>query len=123
MASILDKLDSLGDEHPHKLLYSYLDLNGNPLEGYTYASFIQRTKATVSYTHLDVYKRQELIRIVSESTMITVPGPCVPLDTLNAQDPLSSAPDVIVPVETTALSEDGITSSAWSATSIGSDGL
>jgi thioester reductase-like protein len=49
MASILDKLDSLGDEHPHKLLYSYLDLNGNPLEGYTYASFIQRTKAIAGH--------------------------------------------------------------------------
>jgi hypothetical protein len=32
MASILDKLDSLGDQHPHKLLYSYIDLNGNPIE-------------------------------------------------------------------------------------------
>jgi hypothetical protein len=30
MASILDRLDRLGDEHPHKLLYSYLDLNGTP---------------------------------------------------------------------------------------------
>jgi hypothetical protein len=30
-ASILDRLDRLGAEHPHKLLYSYLDLNGIPL--------------------------------------------------------------------------------------------
>src|ERR1700678_598913 len=45
MASILDQLDRLGNEHPHKLLYSYPDLNGNPLESYTYASFLQRTKA------------------------------------------------------------------------------
>ncbi len=45
MASILEQLDKLGDEHPHKLLYSYLDLNGNPLECYSYASFIERTKA------------------------------------------------------------------------------
>ena len=45
MASILDQLDKLGKDHPHKLLYSYIDLNGNPLEGYSYASFIQRTKA------------------------------------------------------------------------------
>ena len=43
MASILDQLDRLGDEHPHKLLYSFLDLNGNPSESYTYASFLQRT--------------------------------------------------------------------------------
>src|ERR1700723_813017 len=49
MASILDQLDRLGDEHPHKLLYSYLDLNGNPLECYSYASFIQRTKAIAGH--------------------------------------------------------------------------
>ena len=45
MASILDSLDRLGSEHPRKLLYSYLDLHGNPIESYTYASFIRRTKA------------------------------------------------------------------------------
>ncbi len=45
MASILDQLDRLGDKNPHKLLYSYLDLNGNPVESYSYASFIERTKA------------------------------------------------------------------------------
>lgn len=44
MASILDQLDKLGDEQPHKLLYAYLDLNGNPIESYTYASFLHRTK-------------------------------------------------------------------------------
>jgi thioester reductase-like protein len=49
MASILDQLDRLGHEHPHKLLYSYLDLNGNPLESYTYASFLQRTKAIAGH--------------------------------------------------------------------------
>jgi thioester reductase-like protein len=49
MASILDQLDSLGDEQPHKLLYSYLDLNGNPLESYSYASFLQRTKAIAGH--------------------------------------------------------------------------
>src|ERR1700678_1667402 len=49
MASILDQLDRLGREHPHKLLFSYLDLNGNPLESYTYASFIQRTKAIAGH--------------------------------------------------------------------------
>src|ERR1700686_248878 len=49
IASILDKLDSLGDEHPHKLLYSYIDLNGSQIEGYTYASFLQRTKAIAGY--------------------------------------------------------------------------
>jgi acyl-CoA synthetase (AMP-forming)/AMP-acid ligase II len=49
MASILDQLDSLGDEQPHKLLYSYLDLNGNSLESYSYASFLQRTKAIAGH--------------------------------------------------------------------------
>src|SRR5271165_4594310 len=44
MASILYQLDRLGDKHPHKLLYSYIDLNGNPTECYSYASFIDRTK-------------------------------------------------------------------------------
>jgi len=49
MASILEQLDRLGDEHPHKLLYSYLDLNGNPIEGYSYASFLHRTKAIAGH--------------------------------------------------------------------------
>jgi len=49
MASILDQLDRLGDEHPHKLLYSYIDLNGTQIEGYTYASFLQRTKAIAGH--------------------------------------------------------------------------
>ena len=49
MASILDQLDRLGDEHPHKLLYSYLDLNGNPVECYSYSSFIERTKAIAGH--------------------------------------------------------------------------
>src|SRR5580698_4091851 len=53
MASILDQLDRLGDQHPHKLLYSYIDLNGNPIEGYTYASFIQRTKAIAGHLRKD----------------------------------------------------------------------
>ena len=43
------KLDRLGEEHPHKLLYSYLDLNGNTLESYTYASFLRRTKAIAGH--------------------------------------------------------------------------
>jgi len=49
MVSILDQLDRLGEEHPHKLLYSYLDLHGNPIECYSYASFIARTKAIASH--------------------------------------------------------------------------
>jgi thioester reductase-like protein len=49
MASILDKLDRLGDEHPHKLLYSYIDLNGNQIEGYSYGSFLHRTKVIAGH--------------------------------------------------------------------------
>jgi thioester reductase-like protein len=49
MVSILDQLDRLGEEHPHKLLYSYLDINGNTIECYSYASFIERTKAIASH--------------------------------------------------------------------------
>jgi acyl-CoA synthetase (AMP-forming)/AMP-acid ligase II len=49
MASILDQLDRLGDKHPNKLLYSYLDVNGNPIECYSYASFLHRTKAIAGY--------------------------------------------------------------------------
>jgi len=49
IASILDKLDRLGDEHPHKLLYSYLDLNGHPIEGYSYQSFLHRTKVIAGH--------------------------------------------------------------------------
>jgi thioester reductase-like protein len=49
MASILDQLDRLGNKHPHKLLYSYIDLNGNPIESYSYASFIERTKSIASH--------------------------------------------------------------------------
>src|SRR3984885_2959911 len=45
MALILDQLDRLGDEHPHKLLYSYLDLNGNPIEEHSYGSFLRRPQA------------------------------------------------------------------------------
>ena len=48
-ASILDHLDRLADEHPDKLLYSYLDVNGDPIESYTYASFLRRTQAIAGH--------------------------------------------------------------------------
>jgi thioester reductase-like protein len=48
-ASILDHLDRLADEHPNKLLYSYLDVQGDPIESYTYASFLQRTEAIAGH--------------------------------------------------------------------------
>jgi thioester reductase-like protein len=47
--SILDKLDSLGDQHPHKLLYSYIDVNGNPIGGYSYQEFLHRTKVIAGH--------------------------------------------------------------------------
>src|SRR5579864_4155207 len=49
IASILDKLDSLGDLHPHRLLYSYIDVNGNPIGGYSYEAFLRRTKVIAGH--------------------------------------------------------------------------
>ena len=48
-ASILDHLDRLADEHPNKLLYSYLDVNGDPIETHTYASFLRRAQAIAGH--------------------------------------------------------------------------
>ncbi len=48
-ASILERLDRLGVEHPHKLLYSFLDLNGSTIESYSYASFLRRTAAIAGH--------------------------------------------------------------------------
>ena len=47
--SILDHLDRLANEHPDKLLYCYLDVNGDPLESYTYASFLHRAQAIAAH--------------------------------------------------------------------------
>jgi thioester reductase-like protein len=49
MASILGKLDSLGDQHPHKVLYSYIDVNGTPIGSYSYESFLHRTKVIAGH--------------------------------------------------------------------------
>ena len=49
MPSILDKLDSLGDQHPHRLLYSYIDVNGNQIGGYSYEEFLHRTKVIAGH--------------------------------------------------------------------------
>src|SRR5580658_553792 len=48
-ASILDRLDNLGHEHPHKPLYCYLNLNGREIESYTYAEFLHRTKVIAGH--------------------------------------------------------------------------
>jgi thioester reductase-like protein len=53
MASLLDHLDRLAVEQPDKLLYSFLDVNGNPIESYTYASFLHRTKAIAGHLRKD----------------------------------------------------------------------
>jgi thioester reductase-like protein len=47
--SILNQLDKLADLHPHKLLYSFIDVNGIPVDGYSYASFTERTKAIAGH--------------------------------------------------------------------------
>jgi thioester reductase-like protein len=49
IASLMDRLDRLAVEHPDKLLYSFLDLNGDPIESYTYASFLHRTNAIAGH--------------------------------------------------------------------------
>jgi len=49
MPSILDKLDSLGDQHPHRVLYSYIDVNGSPIGDYSYESFLHRTKVIAGH--------------------------------------------------------------------------
>ncbi len=48
-ASILGHLDRLADEHPDKLLYSYLDVSGDPIERYTYASFLERVQTIAGH--------------------------------------------------------------------------
>src|ERR1022692_3114280 len=48
-ALILDHMDRLADEHPDKLLYSYLDVNGDLIESYTYASFLRRAQAIAGH--------------------------------------------------------------------------
>ena len=48
-ASITGHLRGLADEHPDKLLYSYLDVNGDPLESYTYGSFLNRSEAIAGH--------------------------------------------------------------------------
>src|SRR5215472_14668879 len=49
IASILDKIETLGNQHPQRLLYSYIDVNGSPIGGYTYESFLHRTKVIAGH--------------------------------------------------------------------------
>jgi thioester reductase-like protein len=53
MLSILGQLQTLADEHPDKLLYSYLDVDGDPIESYTYASFLLRAEAIAGHLLTD----------------------------------------------------------------------
>lgn len=53
MPSILSQLQTLAAEHPDKLLYSYLDVDGDPIESYTYASFLLRAEAIAGYLLTD----------------------------------------------------------------------
>ena len=48
-ASILDNLDRLADQHPDKPFMRFLDVNGDPIESYTYASFLYRAEAIASH--------------------------------------------------------------------------
>jgi thioester reductase-like protein len=48
-ASILGHLDRLADQHPDQPLYSYLDVNGDPIESYSYATFLQRVEAIAGH--------------------------------------------------------------------------
>ena len=47
--SVIDHLEKLADKHPLKLLYSFLDVNGDPIESYTYASFLRRAKSIAGH--------------------------------------------------------------------------
>ncbi|MGI4853108.1 MAG: thioester reductase domain-containing protein [Janthinobacterium lividum] len=49
MPSILHQLQTLAAEHPDKLLYSFLDVDGDPIESYTYASFLLRADAIAGH--------------------------------------------------------------------------
>ena len=47
--SILGQLQIFADLHPDKLLYSFLDVDGDPIENYTYASFLLRAEAIAGH--------------------------------------------------------------------------
>ena len=48
-SSILGQLQALAEEHPDRLLYSYLDVDGDPIESYTYESFLLRAEAIAGH--------------------------------------------------------------------------
>lgn len=50
-ASILNELETRTLEHPDKLLYAFLDINGNTKESYTYKEFQQRINSLASHIY------------------------------------------------------------------------
>jgi thioester reductase-like protein len=48
MAGIIDRLKYWVDQHPDKLLFSFLDIQGNEVEKYTYQEFLHRTEVIAS---------------------------------------------------------------------------
>jgi len=51
MDSIFEKLDYWANKNPEKLLYAFLDINGNQIEKYSYKEFIHRTKVIAGNLH------------------------------------------------------------------------
>ena len=47
--TILDRLAGLAEEHPNRTLYTYLDVNGDRIESYTYGSFLLRADAIAGH--------------------------------------------------------------------------
>lgn len=47
--SIFERLDFWTNEHPDKLLYSFLDLGGNETERYSYEAFVQRVNVIAGH--------------------------------------------------------------------------
>ncbi|MEO6456239.1 MAG: fatty acyl-AMP ligase [Ginsengibacter sp.] len=63
MDSIFEKLDFWADKNPEKLLYSFLDIDGNVVEKYSYREFIQRTNIIAANLHKN-YKFKKNDRIL-----------------------------------------------------------
>ncbi|MFZ2901222.1 MAG: AMP-binding protein, partial [Saprospiraceae bacterium] len=63
MNSIFERLDFWAEKQPDKLLYAFLDINGNQTDKYTYSEFIYRTNAIASSLHNE-YKFQKNDRIL-----------------------------------------------------------
>jgi len=53
MASVWEHLEVLAEQQPQKLLYSFLDLQGDTLESYTYAAFAKRADAIGGHLRKD----------------------------------------------------------------------